>query len=354
MKHILFISLTLALTVFLAVGCKEKTKEKTQITPNEAASVKTAADTKKIRVIFDTDANNELDDQHALAYLLFNGDVFEVVGVTVNATRGGGDVDSQYAEAFRVMQLCTLDGKIPLLKGANGIFSDIDPGNDSFDGADAVNFMIENSTKNQDEKTILLAVGKLTNVALALKKAPEMIPNVKVVWLGSNYPEPGEYNQENDTTALNYLLKTDVEFEMVTVRYGTPSGTAAVSVTQSEINETMPGKGPQALSPVEGRHGESFSTFGDYSINLFEHIDYHGDPPSRALFDMAAVAIVKNQAWAEKRKIPCPTLLSDGTWVEKPDNTRTITVWENFARDEIMTDFYDRLNNYVLAGKDAN
>ena len=27
----------------------------------------------KTRLIFDTDANNEPDDQHALAYLLFNG-----------------------------------------------------------------------------------------------------------------------------------------------------------------------------------------------------------------------------------------------------------------------------------------
>ena len=44
-------------------------------------------DNSKIPVIFDTDANNEVDDQHALAYLLFNGDHFKVEGVTVNATR---------------------------------------------------------------------------------------------------------------------------------------------------------------------------------------------------------------------------------------------------------------------------
>jgi hypothetical protein len=32
----------------------------------------------KARVLFDTDANNEVDDQHALAYLLFNGKAFQV------------------------------------------------------------------------------------------------------------------------------------------------------------------------------------------------------------------------------------------------------------------------------------
>ena len=38
----------------------------------------------KTKILFDTDANNELDDQHALAYLLFNGQDFEVEGITVN------------------------------------------------------------------------------------------------------------------------------------------------------------------------------------------------------------------------------------------------------------------------------
>jgi len=38
----------------------------------------------RIRVLLDTDANNELDDQHAIAYLLFNGGVFDVEGIVKN------------------------------------------------------------------------------------------------------------------------------------------------------------------------------------------------------------------------------------------------------------------------------
>jgi hypothetical protein len=45
--------------------------------------------THKIQIIFDTGANNEPDDQHALAYLLFSGSTFTVKGVTVNATYNG-------------------------------------------------------------------------------------------------------------------------------------------------------------------------------------------------------------------------------------------------------------------------
>ncbi len=82
--------------------------------------------------------------------------------------------------------------------------------------------------KEREQKLVLLPVGKLTNIALALKKEPAIADRVRVVWLGSNYPEPGEYNLDNDTVSMNYVLGTSVPFEIVTVRYGKPSGTAAV------------------------------------------------------------------------------------------------------------------------------
>ena len=39
------------------------------------------------RVLFNTDTNNEVNDQHALAYLLFNNVLFDIEGVTVNSTK---------------------------------------------------------------------------------------------------------------------------------------------------------------------------------------------------------------------------------------------------------------------------
>ncbi|MEM7368259.1 MAG: nucleoside hydrolase [Bacteroidota bacterium] len=307
----------------------------------------------KLPVILDTDANNELDDQHAIAYLLFNGDVFDVEGITVNRTYNGGTIDEQLMEAKRVMELCQALESIPLKKGADKAFDEIEPhlSTPDFDGAEAVDFIIRQAEKERDQPLILLPIGKLTNIALALKKAPHIAENVRVVWLGSNYPEPGEYNQNNDTAAMSFLLQTDVPFEIVTVRYGKPSGTDAVRATPDEIQRLMTGKGPKISPPVTGRHGKEVSCFGDYSINLFEHIDLHGDPPSRALFDMAAVAIVKNPLWASARKIPAPRL-SDNTWIDQPTNRRMILLWEDFDRDKIMEDFYDRMDNFVMIGSD--
>ncbi len=296
---------------------------------------------KKIAVILDTDANNELDDQHAIAYLLNSQDVFDIEGITVNTTRNGGMIQQQYDEAMRIVTLFNEQDRIPVKKGADGSFDDIRNHIDEpdFDGAEAVDFIISAARKHKDNGLVLIPVGKLTNLALALEKAPDISSIVRIVWLGSNYPEPGEYNLENDTSALNYILDTDVIFEMVTVRYGKPDGTWAILVTLPEIDSVMPGKGPEIASPIIGRHGGSFTHFGDYSVDLFHHIEVYGNPPARSLYDVGAVAVVKNPGWAENRELPAPRYTDSG-WEEKVNNDRKIRIWENFKRDSIVSDLF--------------
>jgi len=294
-----------------------------------------------IKVIFDTDANNELDDQHALAYLLFNEETFNVLGVTVNATHGGGNVSQHYEEAYRVLQLCGASQRIPLLKGADADFSSILPtiGKNSYDGSEAVEFIINEALRTTvDNKLTLIAVGKLTNIALALKKNPMVATKMRVVWLGGNFPQEGEYNLKADTAALNYVLKSDVAFEMVTVRYGENSGADAVRIEQATIQSEMPGKGPRTSFDVAGRHGGKFRTFGDYSVNLFEHISYRDKRRTRALFDVVPLSIVKNPSWGERRFIQ-RALYINGQWVRQEHDKRQITLWEHFDSDAIIQDF---------------
>ena len=326
------------------MACRPSVEQSTSI-PSDSMP----AAISKIPIIIDTDANNELDDQHAMAYLFFNGDHFQVRGVTVNATSNGGNIDKQYAEAERVMKMCGVYEHIPLLKGADGTFHEITSQlmGDRYDGADAVAFIIGEARLPREQKLVLLPVGKLTNIALALMKAPDIKDKVRIVWLGSNYPEPGEYNQNNDELAMNYVLEQNVPFEMVTVRYGQPSGSDVVRATPDLIKEKMTGKGPQLL-PVVGRHGNEFWRFGDYSVSLFNHADLHGDPPSRALFDMVAVAIIKNPDWGEQKMIAAPTLI-ESKWQERPDNQRQITLWENFDTMAILDDFFGTMEKPVIA-----
>ena len=59
----------------------------------------TAADS-RIRIILDSDANNELDDQHVIAYLLMSG----------------GDIQGHVTEAARVAALAGLTSSVPIYR----------------------------------------------------------------------------------------------------------------------------------------------------------------------------------------------------------------------------------------------
>ena len=326
------------LLLALLIACQPATQQ--QAEPEKPAD-------KRIPVIFDTDANNELDDQHALAYLLFNQDLFNVKAITVNRTKHGGSIDEQMAEAERVMKLCGAWGKIPLLAGADKSFSEIvdQLAESDFDGKDAVDKIIDEARKHSpNEPLLLLPVGKLTTVALATTKAPDIMPNIRIVWLGSNYPNRGEYNLVNDSTSMNVLLNQSVRFEIATVRGGETSGTDAVRTTPDFMKAQFAGQGPVADPPVEGRHGGTFTRFGDYSVDLFEHATLYGDPPSRALFDMAAVAIVKDPDWARSSSIPAP-IMRDDKWIDRPEIGRNIVIWEDFDREAIIGDFVQTIRS---------
>jgi len=297
------------------------------------------------RVLIDTDANNELDDQHALAYALLSGEAFRVEGITVNRTDNGGDVAAQMQEARRVVRLTGLGGQMPLRRGASGTYDDIAPTVDrsDFDGAEAVNLIIERAHAETDRPLVVIAIGKLTNVALALEKDPSIAEEIRVVWLGSNFPESGEYNLENDPSAVNPVIDSGVPFEIAVVRYGRSTGTHAVQTFESEIRAVMPGLGPEVASPVTGRHGGRHTTFGDYSVALFDHID----PDARALYDVAAVSVVKNPSWATRRPVGAYRL-ADGEWVEQ-ESGPGLVIWELFYGPKILQDVFDTLRSPVPA-----
>ncbi len=106
---------TILFTLLILAGCN------TQPANQEEA-------VQQIPVIFDTDANNELDDQHALAYLLLNPENFQTVGITVNATWAGGEIGEHVKEANRIVQTVRTEWEDPCSRGANGCF----PGDQGF------------------------------------------------------------------------------------------------------------------------------------------------------------------------------------------------------------------------------
>ena len=144
--------------------------------------------------------------------------------------------------------------------------------------------------------------------------------------------------------AANFVLNSDMPMDIVTVRLSCPQqGSSEVNTTVTEINNVMPGLGPLATTPITGRHGGSFSRFGDYSVDLFNNIGKE----LRSLFDVVALAILKEPGWGQKEVIPAP-LYENDSWTERPANPREVTIWGDFDRNSIMEDFFESIENYTL------
>ncbi|MBO8130162.1 MAG: nucleoside hydrolase [Candidatus Marinimicrobia bacterium] len=326
MNRFFFVSVILLLFIFNACTYRD-----------EGSSLKV---NEKIRVILDTDANNEMDDQNAIACLLFNDNVFDIEGITVNRTYNGGDVNKHFEEAERIVKLCGFEDRVRVYRGANGTFKDIIAhiNEEGFDGHEAVDFIIQRAKESDKRRLVLLGIGKLTNIALAIYKDPSIVKDVRVVWLGSNYPMPGEYNLENDTSALGAILKSDVQFEMVVVRYGENTGADAAKVDLETFRSKMKGIGPRIEEPIVGRHGGEFNCIGDYLVNLFEN--FPGRPKSRPLFDVTAVAILKNPSWADRLVVKGLQYVN-GRWEKIKNVDRSVVIWENLDCKSIISDYYN-------------
>ena len=294
------------------------------------------SETDKIPIILDTDANNELDDQHAIAYMIYNDDVFDIRGITTNKTWSGGPVEEHSKEARRIVHLCNADDRIQVISGANGNYNTLKDSLDNpvYDGQKAVEFIIQQAhTMTTGKKLVLIPVGKITNIALALKKDPSIIPKVKIVWLGSNWPGPGEYNMENDTFAVNPVIESGVEMWVCTV----DGGTREVKTTRAEITTRLKGKGIK-VEPVEGRHGGSFDKLGDYLVNLWENVREE----TRSLFDMANVATVKNPQWAEDTLVYGPRLIN-GQWTSDASARDSVRFFRNYDVTSVINDFWQTM-----------
>ena len=139
----------------------------------------------KYNVILDTDTNNEVDDQFALAYLLKSKDIFNIDAITIAPFRTekwqetvSDSIDESYNEACKIFDLLGLKDKSIIYKGSrdylkNG-YNETNP---------AINKIIEIASKNK--KTYILAIGCLTNIALALKTNPEIKDKIEIGYTGT-------------------------------------------------------------------------------------------------------------------------------------------------------------------------
>jgi purine nucleosidase len=164
------------------------------------------------RVIIDTDAKNEADDQYCIVQALLTPS-FELHGIIPAHFGTGKSPHSMRDSADEVKllrELMGLSGGVTLAEGGEAAIWDARTPSGS-PGAE----LIIREAMNDDPRPLHVAfLGPLTDMASALIMEPRIARrNVKVIWIGGGeWPVGGpEYNLSNDIEAANVVFRSDVE-----------------------------------------------------------------------------------------------------------------------------------------------
>ncbi|MBN2289187.1 MAG: nucleoside hydrolase, partial [Candidatus Glassbacteria bacterium] len=187
-----------------------------------------------LRIIIDTDAACERDDQHAIAYALLSPEFFEVEGFTA-VHNGPGTLETNFLEIHNILALAGKGG-IPVLRGAPGPL----PGPGKPVDSPAARFIIERSKVPDKRPLTVLGIGCATNLASAILLDPSLRDRVAFAWLGGvDWPhgKGGEHNSITDLEAQRVLFGSGVKLKnipcgnnlMITTRYISAAALRGVS-----------------------------------------------------------------------------------------------------------------------------
>ena len=191
------------------------------------------ADNKKIRVIIDTDAACEADDQYAVAHALMT-QKFIVRGITAEhfgVCYGENSEQQSYDEIKKVLSLMGRE-EIPVYHGVSGAVRDTQ----APPCAEAVDFIIEEALAQSEYPLFVFCQAAVTNVACALLKCPEIAKRMTVISIiGGEYPNGGgEFNLQNDYRAANVLFASGAEVWQVPINCY-----ARMRVSYAELQEKV-------------------------------------------------------------------------------------------------------------------
>ena len=279
----------------------------------------------KVNVILDTDTYNECDDQFALAYMLKNQNLFNIEAITVapysHKTRNVSVKDGQELSYNEILKICNwldfnTDNKV--FRGSMDYIQ-----NGYNDDNEAVNKIIEIAQKN--DKTYIIAIGAITNVALAIKKQPKIIDKIEIVWLGGNnlnYKDNLEYNFRQDIEAVKIVLNSKAKLTILPCKN-------VVSELRIDINTLKENIGNK-------------SELCNYLIDRFYNDGYHGIQEERVIWDISCIAYMINKDWFEFKQISCPNIREDTSY-ELTENKHNITFVTKVDKDKIYKDLFRKL-----------
>lgn len=283
---------------------------------------------KRIRLIINTDAKNEADDQFAIVHALLTPkfDIKGIIAAHFGEHKSTHSMEDSYVELEKLIDLMDLPSEVNLLKGAPKAL----PNEETPVLSEGAQFIINEAMKEENLPLYVIFLGPLTDLATAYIKEPKIADKLTAIWIGGGmYPEGGsEFNLSNDIPAANAIFKSNIPLWQV------PSNIyQMVKVGISELEEKV-------------------SPYGKIGKYLFEQlVEYNNSPcwgrgDSWCLGDSPAVSLLIDKHDFHYEEKPAPLVTKDMHYIKGQCN-RVVRVYNYIDSRFTLEDMYAKLSlNY--------
>lgn len=282
----------------------------------------------KQRVIVNTDAKNEADDQYAIVQAILTPS-FELHGI-IPAHFGTGksatSLQDSHDETMLLLSLMGLEDAVNVADGATHAMPDESTPVDS----PGARLIIDEAMKDDDRPLHVAFYGPVTDISSALLLEPEIENRgIRVVWIGGGeWPNGGrEYNLSNDIHAANVLMKSNLEVWQV------PRSTyRTMGVTYAELIEKVYPQGEIGKYLVE--------QLLEFNAKTNPHMEY------RSLGDSPCIGIIMDPNCGRWSWRPAPTFDMQMHYIHT-GQYRPIRVYDSVNTRFIHEDFFAKLAQFI-------
>jgi inosine-uridine nucleoside N-ribohydrolase len=238
----------------------------------------------RLRVVIDSDAKNEIDDQWAIALAVLAPERFEIegfVGANFDNQRGGPHgIEESVREIEMVLDKAGMAGKWPVKHGSHPLRYQFEPSE-----SEGVDFIIERAMAGSPENPLwVIGLGTATDITSAFLKQPQIADRVVVfqhfrtMWPAKCY----NFNVLGDVRAARLIFQSPLPFVLF------DTGT----YLRCPMDESE-----EFVKP----HGELGEYLHDYRFN-----DPHWMSPTKGFFDLGDIAALLDPELACWEVTECP------------------------------------------------
>ncbi len=280
---------------------------------------------KKSRVIINTDAKNEVDDQFAIvqALLTESFDIRGIIAAHFGDQKSKQSMIDSYDEIIKLMDLMDMNKMDLVYKGAKNALSS----NKDVIESDGARLIIEEALKEDTRPLYITFLGPLTDMATALLMEPSITEkDIIVIWIGGrDWPQGGwEYNLSNDPLAANIVFESSLEVWQV----------------PRNVYRMM----PVTFAELEARvkpHGKIGQYLCD-SVIEFNNASIKRPTEFRILGDSPAIGLILFDDCGQYSMKTAPSFDENLNYIHHNKN-RDIRVYKNIDARFILEDLYAKL-----------